>query len=239
MGLIKSADVPLSVSVFSMQDVEAAAKAVLHRARAKADQITAAAHADGERAREEARKDGFAQGKRQGHAEGLDEGKKSGHAQALSEHSAAMTQLIGSLTAAMSRLDSERDQLQTQAINEVVRLACVIARKVTKRQGLFDTQMMFENLKEAMSLAVHASDVRIAVHPGQVETLRAELPHLRLVWPQLKHIRLIEDPAMAPGGARVFTPHGEIDGDLDVQLDHLIAQLLPGELGESGSGEAV
>jgi flagellar assembly protein FliH len=232
MGLIKSADVPLSVSAFSMVDVEAAAKQILRRARVKSDEIVTAAHEDAVRTREEAKKEGFAEGKMAGHAEGLAEGKKSGHAQALAENLAAMTKLVNSLTQAMGQLENERDQLQTNAINEVVKLACLIARKVTKRQGLFDTQVMFENLKEAMSLAVHASDVRIAVHPGQVETLRAELPHLRMAWPHLKHIRLIDDPSIAPGGAKVFTPHGEIDGDLDAQLERLAAQLLPGETGE-------
>jgi flagellar assembly protein FliH len=232
MGLIKSADVPLSVSVFSMQDVEAAAKQILQRARAKSDQILAGAQEDAQRLREEARQLGLVDGKRQGHVEGFEAGKKAGHAQSLAENSAAMTKLIESLTKAITQLDSERDQLQTNAVNEVVKLACLIARKVTKREGLLDTHVMFENLKEAMSLAVHASDVRIAVHPGQVETLRAELPHLRLAWPQLKHVRLIEDPYMSPGGAKVFTAHGEIDGDLDAQLDQLTAQLLPEDSGE-------
>ena len=50
MGLIKSADVPLSISAFSMQDVEAAAKTVLQRARAKADQLMAAAQTEAEQA---------------------------------------------------------------------------------------------------------------------------------------------------------------------------------------------
>jgi flagellar assembly protein FliH len=233
MGLIKSADVPLSVSVFSMQDVESAAKAILHRARAKADQIVAAAHTEAERTKEEARKNGFAEGKKQGQAEGLAEGKKSGHAQALAENGAAMKELIGALTTAIKTLDNERDQLQTQGTTEVVRLACTIARKVTKRQGAIDEQVMSENVKEAMSLAVHASDIRIAVNPRQAKTLQAELPNLMLAWPQLKHVELIEDASIAPGGARIFTIHGEIDGDLDAQLDHLIAELLPDKQGQS------
>lgn len=233
MGLIKSADVPLSVSVFTMQDVEAAAKAILHRARAKADQIVAAGHTEAERAQEQARKDGFTEGKKQGHAEGLAEGKKSGHAQALAEHGAAMKELIGALTQAVKTLDGERDQLQTKATTEVVRLACTIARKVTKRQGAIDEQVMSENVKEAMSLAVHASDIRIAVNPAQAKTLQAELPNLMLAWPQLKHVELIEDATIAAGGARIFTTHGEIDGDLDAQLDHLIAELLPDKRSQS------
>ena len=67
----------------------------------------------------------------------------------------------------------------------------------------------------------------VAVHPSQFKTLQDELPHLRLAWPQLKHVELVEDSSIAPGGARIFTSHGSIDGDLDAQLDHVIADLLP------------
>jgi flagellar assembly protein FliH len=227
MGLIKSADVPVSVSVFSMRDIEAAAKSTIQRARAQAGQIMAAAQAESEKIRRQAKADGLAEGRRQGHAEGFVEGQKTGHAQAMAEHGAAMTQLIAALTKAARLLDDGRDQLQTHGINEVVRLACAIARKVTKRQGIIDEQTLAGNLTEALSLAVHAADVRVAIHPSQLKTLQAELPNLLLAWPQLKHVDLTEDPSIAPGGARVFTAHGTIDGDLDAQLDQIIGELLP------------
>jgi flagellar assembly protein FliH len=227
MGLIKSPDIPLSVSVFSMRDIEAAAKAVLVRARQAADQIIAQAKSEGERIKADSRKAGRDEGFRQGRAEGLEEGTKAGHAEALAANSAAMKQLISSLTQAMHQIDDGRDQLQTNAVNEVVRLACSIARKITKRQGAIDQRVLSDNLKEALALAVHAADVRIALHPSQVKTLQAELPNLRLAWPQLSHIDLVEDSTIAPGGAKIFTTHGKIDAGLDAQLDHLIADLLP------------
>ena len=185
MGLIKSPDVPLSVSVFSMRDIEAAAKSVLLRARRNADQIIAEGKAEGERIKEEERTAGHSDGYAQGRAEGFEDGKKTGHAEALSAHIAAMTQLINALTQAAQQIEDGRDQLQTNAINEVVRLACAIARKVTKRQGTMDERIMCENLQQALALAVHAADVRIAVHPSQFKTLQDELPNLRLAWPQL------------------------------------------------------
>jgi flagellar assembly protein FliH len=232
MGLIKSPDIPLSVSVFSMRDIEAAAKSVLIRARHQADQTLAQAQAEADQFKEQSRKSGHSEGFQQGRADGLEAGKKSGHAEALAAHTAAMTQLINALTQAAQQINDGRDQLQTDAINEVVRLACSIARKVTKRQGAMDERIMCENLKEALSLAVHAADVRIAVHPSQFKTLQAELPNLRLAWPQLKHVDLVEDATIAPGGARIFTAHGKIDGDLDAQLDHVIADLLPQDIPE-------
>jgi len=217
----------MSVSVFSMRDIEAAAKSVILSARAQAARIVAAAQTEIEKNRQKAKTDGLAEGRSQGYARGFEEGQKAGHAQALAEHGAAMTQLIGALTQAVRLLDDGRDQLQTHGINEVVRLACAIARKVTKRQGIIDVQTLSRNLSEALSLAVHAADVRVAVHPSQLKTLQAELPNLLLAWPQLKHVDLTEDSSIAPGGARVFTAHGTIDGDLDAQLDQIIGELLP------------
>jgi flagellar assembly protein FliH len=232
MGLIKSPDIPLSVSVFSMRDIEAAAKSVLLRARHQADQTLAEAKAEADQFKEQSRKSGHSEGFQQGRADGLEAGKKSGHAEALAAHTAAMTQLINALTHAVHQINDGRDQLQTNAINEVVRLACAIARKVTKRQAAMDERIMCDNLREALSLAVHAADVRIAVHPSQFKTLQAELPNLRLAWPQLKHVDLVEDATITPGGARIFTAHGKIDGDLDAQLDHVIADLLPQDIPE-------
>jgi flagellar biosynthesis/type III secretory pathway protein FliH len=73
---------------------------------------------------------------------------------------------------------------------------------------------------------VSFANVRIAVHPSQRAVLEAELPNLRLSWPQLKHVELVADPALSPGGAKVFTTGGHIDADLQTQLDLLIGQLI-------------
>jgi flagellar biosynthesis/type III secretory pathway protein FliH len=50
-------------------------------------------------------------------------------------------------------------------------------------------------------------------------------------WPSLKHVELIDDPAVAPGGCRILTRHGEVDAEIEGQLDRVIAELLPGDAG--------
>ncbi len=227
MGLIKSADAPISVAAFSMQDIEAAARKVIFRAQRKAEQILAAAHIEAQAIKSQARTEGLGEGRRQGLLQGTEEGKASGHVQALTEHGAAMTKLIAALTDAVRELDDSRDHLHSRVLTEVVDLACRIARRVTKRQGAVDPQVLCRNVTEALALAVHAADVRIAVNPSQLKTLESEMPNLRLAWPQLKHVDLLADAAISPGGVRVFTAHGQIDGDLDAQLDRIFAELLP------------
>jgi flagellar assembly protein FliH len=227
MGLIKSNDVPLSLAAFSMKDIEAQAATVLARAKEKADGMIAQARTEAANIKRVAQIKALAEGLKQGKAQGLEEGKKTGHATALVEHSAAMTELVKTLSRAIGELEEHRDQLLTQGLREVVELACSVARRITKRQGLLEPEVLLENLKEAMSHAVHAADIRLAVHPSQLKTLQAELPNLRIAWPRLKHVELVEDSTISPGGAKIYTLHGEVNGDLEAQLDRMVAELMP------------
>ena len=97
----------------------------------------------------------------------------------------------------------------------------------TKRQAQLDPSVLTENLKEAMKLAVHCADVRFVINPAQRETLNREMPNLQLNWPNVKHVELTDDPAVAAGGVRIFTRHGELDAQIDVQLDRVVADLMP------------
>jgi flagellar biosynthesis/type III secretory pathway protein FliH len=78
-----------------------------------------------------------------------------------------------------------------------------------------------------MKLVVQQIDLRIVVNPEQRAALDAALPKLGLKWPSLKHVEVMEDAALAPGGCRISTRQGSIDSDLDVQLDRVVADLLP------------
>ena len=94
------------------------------------------------------------------------------------------------------------NDLESAGIQEVVDLAAAIARRVTKRQAAIDPLVLIENVKEAMHLAVQAADVHILLHPQQRLLLEHELPRLKLNWPSLKHVELIDDESVGPGGCR-------------------------------------
>jgi flagellar assembly protein FliH len=225
--LMKAAHVPLAASVFSLKDIEAQAAEILRLAQEKAAAIVTAAQGESLKMRRAAQSLGVAEGRKQGIAEGIEEGKKNGHTQALAEHGPALKQLIETLTKAAAELERSRDELISQGIIEVTALACAVAKRVTKRQGMIDPAVLTENLKEAMTLAVHAADVRIELNPSQLKKLEEELPSLRMAWPQLKHIELRAEPAISPGGVRIKTLHGQVDGELETQLDRIAAELLP------------
>ncbi len=199
-----------------MTDVEAMAESILSKARQEADVITADARTQAQEMKEQAKR------------------------QALELARQELTDAIGALRTAAIEIEARRHELQADGLREAVRLAAAIARKVTKRQGIIDSEALVENLSGAMGLIIAAADLRVAIHPSQRATVVAALPQLNVRWPALRHIEVIDDPAISPGGCRVFTRGGLIDADLDSQLDRVIAEILPvlGEGKPAPSGQS-
>jgi flagellar assembly protein FliH len=226
MGLIKS-PAPAGAAPYSMRDIEEQARAILFCAQQEADQMRAEAQAEGERLRAAAHAQGLAEGRAEGLAEGGEQGRAAGHQEALAEARGELADLISALSAAALELDESRHRLETEAIQDVVALSVAIARRVTKRQAAMDVGVLAENLAESMKLVVHAADVRIAVHPAQKQALAELLPQLQLQWPALDHVEITEDASLTAGGCRIITRGGQIDADIDGQLDRVIENLLP------------
>lgn len=229
MPVIKSQNIPCSVIPFSMRDVEDQARGMLLRARQQAEQLLAAAQQEGERLKADARTQGHAEGFSEGKAAGFQAGEKAGHDQAIAAQAEAMKKTLGALTTAVSSLNAQREQLESAGVQDVAQLAIAIARRVTKRQGTIDPEVLAANLQQVMGLVTQASDVRIAFHPDQRQTLEGALAALKLKWPALKHVEMVEDESIARGGCRVFTAQGFVDADLDTQLNRIVHDLMPGD----------
>src|SRR4051812_27584040 len=234
MGLVKATAAPTNLVAFSMRDVEEQARALLARARQTAERLLAEAQREAAAMKQRAAAEGLVEGRREGIARGIEEGRTMGRQQAVEEHRAQFTQAVAALNEAMADLESSRVELEAAGLEEVVGLAVAVARRVTKRQGLIEPEVLTENLREAMKLVVHAGDVKVAIHPSQRQALEVALPALRLEVPRLGHVELGEDASIDPGRCRVHAGGGEIDATLDEQLDRVVADLLPEQEGEAG-----
>ncbi len=223
MGLIKSNLAPTSAVPFSMQDVEVAARNILLRARQQADQLLAAAQTEGEVLKKRMGVDGMAEGRKAGYEQGLVEGQK----QAMEENRSALAEVHGAMLEAVGQLEQSREELTCVALAEVVGLAAAIARRVTKRQAIIEPEVLEANVADALRLVIHAADLRIAVNPSQLDVMERLLPRMGLTWPVLNHAKVVGDGAVHPGGCRLMTAAGEVDADIDGQLDRVIGELLP------------
>jgi flagellar assembly protein FliH len=227
MAVIKAEQSPPQLSSFSMADIEKHAKAIIIAARIRAERLIIAAQQEAEDLKRRAHAEALIEGKKDGVAKGLDEGRALGREEALNEQRQELAALCGVLTQAAQDLESSRLALESEAKQAVVSLAIAIAERVTKRMGLLDAKVAEANIDEALRLVVHTADVRIAVHPSQKDALADVLPRIRATWPDMKHVDLIADGTLTPGGCRIFSGGGQIDGDLDLQLTRIAQELIP------------
>jgi flagellar assembly protein FliH len=228
MAVIKADQAPATVSTFSMADIEKQAKLVLLGAKVRAERLLVAAQEEGEQIKREAHAQALAEGRRAGIAEGLELGRKQGRDEALAGQREELAELVGAMTQAVQELDGARLALEAESKTAVIRLAIAIAERVTKRLGVVDAEVAVANVEEALRLVVHSADVRIAVHPSQRATLTDVLPRIRAKWPAMKHVDLVEDGSIAPGGCRIYSGGGEVNADLDLQLARIAEELVPG-----------
>lgn len=210
-----------------MSDIEKQAKLVLLGAKVRAEQLLAAAQEEADQLKRQAHAQALADGKKEGFAKGFEEGRKQGREEALNEQRQELANLLGALRQSCEELDSARVMLESQAKQAVVDLSIAIARRVTKRSGQLDPRVALANIDEALRLVVHGQDVRIAVHPAQRAMLSEVLPRIQAQWPNLQHVEIIADGTLSPGGCRIFSGGGQIDGDLEIQLDRLARELVP------------
>jgi flagellar assembly protein FliH len=227
MPLLKAESPPLQPSSFSMAEFEKQAKAIVAAAQIRGERFVRAAQEEAADIKRRAHATALAEGRRDGLAKGIEEGRKLGCDEALAEQRQSLAQLVSALTQAAEELDAQRIALEAEAKQAVVRLAIAIADKITKRQGALDENVALANIDEALRLVVSSADVRIAVHPTQRAALAETLPRISAKWPNLKHVELIADGTLLPGGCRIFSGGGQIDADLQIQLDRIAAELLP------------
>ncbi len=220
---------------FRLTDYEAEATRLVETARRQAEQLVAEAERKAPRIREEAR----ALGHKEGYAKGLEEGRQAGREQAFAEASAAFAAqqatLVEALNRALAEFDEKKRRFLLAARTDAVELALAIGRRVVKRLADVPGEtgaIAAENAAEALSLITPQSDAVLRVNPADLATMEAFAQGLAEAVRERRHVRLMADASVPPGGCIVTTAEGRVDATLETQLDR-IAELLVGPRTES------
>ena len=231
MGLIKQAAASPAVLRFSLRDVEAQAQMILDDARREAARIIREAKDEAS----DLEHDSVAIGYHQGWTQGVDKGKDAGQDRAFHDCGPQVQAAIEALTSAADAMAKATAELESDLVNDAVELSIAIAERITRRAGLIDPAVLAENLREAMKLAARSNRICIAIHPRQMELLQQLLPALKMDWPAMENAQIVADETVSCGGCRVATSHGQVNADLQAQLDRIALKLLPQENAERGS----
>ena len=186
--------------------------------RGRAREILQAALAEAARLREAARHEGF--------AKGLEEGREAAAREARERAAAECRALPDVLGAAARAVAESRAGLVAAAERDLLSLAIRIAEKIVKAEVAAGRPVAAANLKRALELAVRRREVRVRIHPADLEAVETYLPELRRRMADLGEVALEGDPSVSRGGAVVVTPEGAVDADLRTQIEEIERGLL-------------
>ena len=229
MVLLKAAEfhqATTSNQVFNLNDIAAEAQNILETARRESESLLRQARQDIERDRQQAREDGY----RAGHEQGARQGREEGHEQALQEAQKEFAQssavVCESLQSICAEFDRTKNQLLWQAEQNAVALILAIARKVVKQAGLLNRDVAGENIKSALELLHKTTNVIVKVNPQDAAHLETMVESSSSPFSAYLGISFEKDESIESGGCRLITEHGQIDGQLDTQIDRIAEELL-------------
>lgn len=80
-------------------------------------------------------------------------------------------------------------------------------------------------MEEAIAAMREVRELRVLVHPDDFAVAGRFLQQLSKSIPQAASVEIIPDPEISLGGCLVRSAHGQLDQQLEVQLQRLVEQL--------------
>jgi flagellar biosynthesis/type III secretory pathway protein FliH len=111
----------------------------------------------------------------------------------------------------------------SEAEPEVIRLVLAIAKRVIRREIAADQRIVVDTVRESLRRLGGRAVARVRANP-------AEMPALNEAWNELtsvaREIEFIADEGVSPGGCIVESRQGEIDAQVETQVEAVAAQFL-------------
>jgi flagellar biosynthesis/type III secretory pathway protein FliH len=154
-------------------------------------------------------------------AAGYDAGHKQGEAAARTDMQAQFASVFASLQKATAACASLRQGVLQQAEDDIVTLVFHLARKVIQHEALCNREIVATSLRRALAYVMEREHVSVRVNPMDLErALELKEDFIHTVQ-GLRHLSIVGDETVGPGGCLVETTFGEIDARLEAQLEEL------------------
>jgi len=140
--------------------------------------------------------------------------------------SAETAGLADLLRRAAAAVEAERAALAASANRDLLKLAVLVAGKITKAEVRGGKPVAEGNLRRAVELTARRRDLRILMNPQDVARIEAFLPELRREFSDVESVALESDPAVARGGVVVRSREGSVDATIAAQLEEIERGLL-------------
>lgn len=216
------------LAAVDLSDHLAEANSVIEHAHRQAAQITATAREEARAMLDQARREGHEAGYQTGHAEGTDTGRREAFEKATQQFTEQHGRLAAALAQAIESLESMKEDLLIAAERDVLSFAVDVARQLTFRIGSLHSESAGANLRRALDTVSTRTDITVFANPQDHETLETFASQLVEAGKTARHIAIVKEEGISPGGCRVEAGATSVDATLETQIADLVS-LLVGE----------
>lgn len=215
-----------SSTLFNLTDFAQEAQAILDAAKKQADEMLAATREEIQKEKELKSKEGYEAGFEKGHSEGLVQGSKAGEDKKINEIQKEASLLIQNLENISKEFVDIKVSLLQKAEADLIELSLVIAEKIVKVSIEVNSDVVVENVKEAIRFTSDKTNIQIKLHSEDFEVVKKYLPELKKYFDELEHLNVIEHELVNRGGCIITSANGEVDQNITTQIEKIYQRLL-------------
>ena len=165
---------------------------------------------------EEEKEMAYEEGKREGHRAGLREGIKRGKKQQYEELERSI-QVAGQLLGEAQR---GKDEIMRGAESELMGLATRIAEKIIQIE-VKNKDVVKQLVKRAITQVVDKQNIDVRINPNDFDAVEGFKSKILASIKGIKELVVTKDPTVIEGGCLVVTDSGNIDAQIDSQLEEI------------------
>lgn len=157
----------------------------------------------------EAYEEGFAQGEKDGLELGEQKAKK----------------LVENIARMLDEINRLKHDILKQHEKEILTVVFNIARKVVHNQIRVDEAVVRTTILEALNLASARQTLVLRINPEDFDLVERLKPDFFASFKDIKSLTINADPAVNRGGCLLESSRGEIDADIETQLEKIYESL--------------
>ena len=212
-------DIGMQAAKMRMQAETKAAK-IVTEAEVKAKVLVENAHNQGY-------EEGLRKGLQQGEQRGYEEGLQKGYEEAFNSKIESLQQVQVAWGEVMSQWEDYRNRMEVDSSEAVMEFTLKLAERLVHRVIEVDHTVIVDQVANALSYILKPLDVTVQINADDRQILEEAIPELMAEFRHLKHIELVEGKDISRGGCLVQYGRGEIDAQIETQLERVIDMILP------------
>ncbi len=136
-----------------------------------------------------------------------------------------MKTLTPALKAAAGQIAEAKQDWLRRWEQSAVELSLAIAGRLVRGELTRRPEIALDWIRQSLELAAGSGEISIHLNPADAQTIERQSQELAAALHPLATTRVVADATVSPGGCRIATEFGTVDGQLESQLERIKQEL--------------